>query len=250
MFRTRRFAPLSALLAILFVAPSAQASIWDDIIDIGEGIVDDVIDIGEGIIDVGEEVCDLTPWIPACLVLPIIEPIVCINPPCDGIDPNPNPEPWYRYYAATNGTAKTKVKQAGYHKGQYAWMIEYDGNGFVAYDTYGYEYTGSAFPVGTKPGKYQLQLDEDSLAYFSQYLSERASDAAGKLVTVALSELPVITVKEMQDGYAKIKIKARGQAATGDGAYATKYKCKMTGERGDKLDVEILPLPLEELPTL
>jgi len=244
MFRTTRLAQVLALLAIFFAAPSAQASIFDDIIG-------GIIDIGEGIIGVGEDICDVTPFLPVCLIAPIIidPPIFCILPPCDGIEPLPTPEPFYRYYAATNGTAKTKVKKVGYDKGAYAWMIDYDGNGFVAYDTYGYKYTGSAFPIGTKPGKLQLQLDDASLGYFSQYLSERASSAAGYPVTVVLTELPIIKIKKLEGDFAKLKIKARGQTATAEGVYATRYKCKMLGEQGDKL--EILPLaPVELLPML
>jgi len=248
MFRTRRFAQALALLAFFFVAPSAQANIFDDIIGIGEDIIG-------GIIDVGEDVCDVTPWIPACLIVDIIDPIIdppifCINPPCDFIPPTP--EPWYRYYAAENGIAKTKIKDVGYDKGAYAWMVDYDENGFTAYDTYGYKYTGSAFPVGTKPGKFQLQLDDESLGYFSQYLSERATQAAGAPVTVVLTELPVIKIKKMEGGFAKMKIKARGQTATGEGVHATRYKCKMFGEQGDKLGlIPILPVePVELLPAL
>ena len=41
-------------------------------------------------------------------------------------------------------------------------------------------------------------------------------------------------------------VKPPGQAATAEGVYPTKYKCKMTGEQGDKL--EIMPiLPVETL---
>jgi len=238
MFRTRRFAQVFALLASFLVAPSAQANIFDDIIGIGEDIIG-------GIVDVGEDICDITPFLPACLILPIIEPIIdppifCIRPPCDGIVPLPTPEPFYRYYAAANGVAKTKVKEVGYDKGDYAWMVDYDGNGFTAYDTYGYKYTGSAFPIGNKPGKFQLQLDDESLGYFAQYLSDRATQAAGTPVTVVLTELPIIKIKELEGDFAKMKIKARGQTATAEGVYPTRYKCKMLGEQGDKL--EILPL--------
>ena len=98
----------------------------------------------------------------------------------------------------------------------------------------------------------QLQLDDESLGYFAQYLSERATQAAGTPVTVVLTELPIIKIKKLEGSFAKLKIKARGQTATAEGMYPTRYKCKMLGEYGDKLGlvlppVEILPiLPLEE----
>jgi len=244
MIRTCRFAQVLALLAIFFVAPSAQAGLFDDIIGIGEDIIG-------GIIDVGEDVCEITPFLPHCLIIPIIDPpIFCIRPPCNVIEPIPTPEPFYRYYAAANGVAKTKIKEVGYDKGDYAWMVDYDGNGFTAYDTYGYKYTGSAFPIGNKPGKFQLQLDDESLDYFAQYLSERATQAAGTPVTVVLTELPIIKIKELEGGFAKMKMKARGQTATAEGVYPTRYKCKMLGEQGDKLGlIPILPIdPVEILP--
>ena len=230
-FSARRFTQLFAFLAIFLAAPSAQAS-----------IIGDIIDIGEGIIDVGDEVCDLTPWLPVCLI--IENPIICIIPPCDEIEP-PTTEPFYRYYAATNGEAKTKIKDVGYDKGSYAWMADYDENGFVAYDTYGYEYTGSIFPIASKPGKFQLQLDDESLDVFSQYLSERASAAAGTPVSVVLTELPIVKLKELAGGYAKVKIKARAQTATAEGLYPARYKCKMQGDKFEP--IEILPTELETL---
>lgn len=234
----RRPAALFLLLAVLLAAPSAQASIFDDI----GGVIDDLIGGIEDIIDpVLDPICDINPFLPACLVEPILPPI-CIFPPCDEIEPLPEPGPFYRYYASPYGGEKTKVKHVGYDEGEYAWFVDYDGDGFEATDSDGVHYTGTAFPLGSGGTKYQLSLDDDSLARFAERLSERASDAYGEPVTVVLTQLPVVKIKHLEGGQAKLKIKAKAETASADGLYRTAYKAKLLGEYVD----HFLPVPLEE----